>query len=258
MCIQALYPFILAYNALAYLYGSYSLERLAVFLVTVWAVGFIRALYAFFTTLKLVGKDEQVNKYDFDSRLSQEGVRIPLLCTSWVLYARFDFFLFSFYGFYYFFFLIPSKMYAMITPHVTQWGTSARSASEMRKGDSFLERTSHVLIHIPWFIAFVVGVGRLLWVLFGSALAWLVLILIIAPLTMLYGDIIKRYLCCCTCESDLEKQADSELQEKLVRSRLINVDNSSWPTYSLISKESHSHHEDEKSATEVEVTQTQY
>ncbi|ORX83916.1 hypothetical protein K493DRAFT_320185 [Basidiobolus meristosporus CBS 931.73] len=248
MSIQAVYPFILAYNALAYLYGSHSLKRLGIFLVTVWVVGLVRALYAFLITLKLVRKDEKVNKYEFDSRLSQEGVRIPLLCTPWVLYARLDFFLFSFYGFYYFFFLIPAKMYAMLTPHLTQWGTSARSASEMRKGDSFMERTSHVIIHIPWFIAFVVGVGRLLWSLLDSALGWLVILVVIIPLGILYWDVIKSYMCCCVPEVDLERQEDDP-SEKMIKSRLISVDNSSWPTYSMISKEFHSHSDDEASST---------
>ncbi|KAK9768217.1 hypothetical protein K7432_001294 [Basidiobolus ranarum] len=151
-------------------------------------------------------------------------------------------------------------MYAMSTPHITQWGTSAHSACEMRNGNSFLEWTSHVLTNILWFIAFVVGVDRLLWVLFGSVLVWLILVLIIALLTMLYGDITKLHLCCCSCESDLEKVSDSELQEKLAIFRLINVDNSSWPTHNFISKESHSHHEDEggESTNKVEVTQTKY
>ncbi|KAK9767578.1 hypothetical protein K7432_002513 [Basidiobolus ranarum] len=238
MCIQAVYPFILAYNALAYLYGSYSFARLISFAITVWLVGFIRALYAFLITLKVVRKDKE-EKEVMDSRITQEGVRIPLLCTPWALYARFDFFLFSIYGFYYFFFLIPAKIYAILTPHLTQWGTSARSASEMRKGDSFMERTSHIIVHIPWFIAFVVGVGRLLWTILGSIYSWLIILIVLIPLGILYWDIIKRYICCCVPDIDIEKQSDSAQCEKAI-TRLINVDNSSWPTNSIISKDSHS------------------
>ncbi|KAK9696308.1 hypothetical protein K7432_012541 [Basidiobolus ranarum] len=252
MCIQALYPFILAYNALAYLYGTYSLTRLGVFLVTVWAVGFIRALYAFIVTLKLVRKDENIDEHVTDSRLCQEGLRIPLLCTPWVLYARLDFFLFSIYGFYYFFFLIPAKIYAMLTPYVTQWGTSARSVSEMRKGDSLFERTSHVLIHIPWIIVLIVGVGRLLCTLLDTPLGWLVLLIGIFPLAIIYGDILKQNFCSCTCDTDLEMQAEGK--PKAANLNYIRVDNSSWPTYNNAYKESESLEDDEESGTEVEIT----
>ncbi|CAD6960728.1 unnamed protein product [Tilletia controversa] len=51
----------------------------------------------------------------------------------------------------YFFGLLPSKIYALFTMAQTTWGTSARSATELKKGETFSERTFHIGFLMLWY-----------------------------------------------------------------------------------------------------------
>jgi len=67
--------------------------------------------------------------------------------------------LFVGYGVLYFFGLLPTKVYALLTVNRTYWGTSARSSAERKNRQSFRQRTLHVIHLVIWYTAIFVGVG---------------------------------------------------------------------------------------------------
>ncbi|PPJ49955.1 hypothetical protein CBER1_04725 [Cercospora berteroae] len=67
--------------------------------------------------------------------------------------------LFSIYSFIYFFGLLPTKLWALLTMDHTGWGTSARSSAERRRGQSFWQRSFHVGHLAIWYTAIFVGLG---------------------------------------------------------------------------------------------------
>jgi len=67
--------------------------------------------------------------------------------------------LLSLYGVFYFFGLLPSKLYAIPTISQTTWGTSARASSEIRKGESILAQTFHVGHLVLWYSVLSVGIA---------------------------------------------------------------------------------------------------
>ncbi|TFY62249.1 hypothetical protein EVJ58_g3977 [Rhodofomes roseus] len=83
-------------------------------------------------------------------------------------------FLFGIYGFMYFFGLLPSKLFACFTVHVTNWGTSARSKSEYARPESFLSRTTHVGHLVVWYMMLSLGLAYLLATVFHNPLFWVV------------------------------------------------------------------------------------
>ncbi|EED81477.1 predicted protein [Postia placenta Mad-698-R] len=83
-------------------------------------------------------------------------------------------FLFGIYGFMYFFGLLPSKLFACFTVHITNWGTSARSKSEFARPESFLSRTTHVGHLVVWYLMLSVGLGYLLVTVFSQPYFWFV------------------------------------------------------------------------------------
>ncbi|KAJ7582054.1 hyaluronan synthase 2 [Mycena floridula] len=116
---QSLYPFILISTILRFLYFPSKAKGIwqpIVWLVTMFAVAFIKSLFAVAVT------------WDFTMLL------------------------FSFYGIIYFFGLLPSKIYAIPMVTQTTWGTSARSSGEMAVSlsDSFLAKSFHVGHLVIW------------------------------------------------------------------------------------------------------------
>ncbi|KAH9943756.1 hypothetical protein B0H21DRAFT_865057 [Amylocystis lapponica] len=99
-------------------------------------------------------------------------------------------FLFGIYGFMYFFGLLPSKLFACFTVHVTNWGTSARSKSEFARPESFISRTTHVGHLVTWYLALSIGLGYFLATVFSQPLFWFIGLIGIAPTAHAYSDVI--------------------------------------------------------------------
>jgi hyaluronan synthase len=138
--IQALYPFILIATVFHFLLDASDSNRWrpVIWLVTMFGVAFIKSFLAVLISGDL-----------------------------WLL-------MFSLYGFIYFFGLLPSKIFALFTMNQTGWGTSARSSSERRRGQSFLQRSFHVGHLVIWYGAIFVGVGFFIYRIFGNPLYFLI------------------------------------------------------------------------------------
>ncbi|KAM3547388.1 hypothetical protein MY1884_009587 [Beauveria asiatica] len=150
--IQSLYPFVLAATVFRLLFDTAHSDnkQLLVWLVTMFSVSLFKSI-----------------------------VGVLLSGDLWLL-------LFSCYGFIYFFGLLPSKMYAMLTMHQTGWGTSARSSSERKRGQSFLQRTFLVCHLIVWYTAVFVGVGFFLYRIFDNPFFILIGVFALLPSAFLY------------------------------------------------------------------------
>ncbi|KAJ7594665.1 hyaluronan synthase 2 [Mycena floridula] len=136
---QSLYPFILISTILHFLYfPNEGIWQPVIWLATMIGVAFIKSLFAFALT--------------FD----------------------FSILLFSFYGIFYFFGLLPSKIYAMPTVTQTTWGTSARTSGEIAKSDGFLARSYHVGHLVIWYSVIAVGIAYFLVFHFENNLFWAV------------------------------------------------------------------------------------
>ena len=96
--------------------------------------------------------------------------------------------LFSCYGFIYFFGLLPSKIWALFTMNQTGWGTPARSSSERRRGQSFLQRSFHIGHLVIWYVAILVGVGFFVYKIFGNPLYFLIGAFALVPSVFLYWE----------------------------------------------------------------------
>jgi hyaluronan synthase len=138
--IQTLYPFILIATAFHFLFdpSASSNWRPLILLVTMFGVALFKSLLA--------------------------------VLISWDLWLL----LFSFYGFIYFFGLLPSKIWALFTMNQTGWGTSARSSSERKRGQSFLQRSFHIGHLVIWYTAIFVGVGFFIYRIFHNPLYFLI------------------------------------------------------------------------------------
>lgn len=122
--IQTLYPFILVATIFNLLFGSSDNQwRPLIWLITMFGLAFVKCIVA--------------------------------LCIS------FDpgLLLFSTYSFIYFFGLLPTKLWSLLTMNYTGWGTSARSSAERRHGQSVWQRSFHVGHLAIWYIAIFVGLG---------------------------------------------------------------------------------------------------
>lgn len=96
---------------------------------------------------------------------------------------------FSGYGFIYFFGLLPSKLYALTTMTQTGWGTSARSSGEMKRGDSFLQRSFHVGHLAFWFVCLAAGLGYFFAQAFDNWWFLLIATVSLPPSVLLYVEI---------------------------------------------------------------------
>ena len=150
--IQTLYPFILIASAFHFLFNTSTSNdwRPIIWIVTMFAIAFFKSLLA-----------------------------VMISWDPWLL-------LFSFYGFIYFFGLLPSKVWALFTMNQTGWGTSARSSSERRRRQSFLQRSFHVGHLVIWYLAIFVGIGFFVYRVFGNPLYFLLGCIAIGPSIFLY------------------------------------------------------------------------
>lgn len=101
-----------------------------------------------------------------------------------------DFWMLAFgaYGLVYFFGLLPTKVWALCTLTRTQWGTSARSQSEMKVGETFSQRSFHVAYLCVWFALLLVGLAYYLSNVFKSSWYWLIVTGIIPASIGMYVD----------------------------------------------------------------------
>lgn len=152
--IQTLYPFILIATAFHLLFDTSDANtwRPLIWLATMFGIALFKSLLAL-----LIGRD------------------------LWLL-------LFSCYGFVYFFGLLPSKLWALFTMNQTGWGTSARSSSERRRGQSFFQRSFHVGHLVIWYTAIFVGIGFFIYHVFGNPLYFLIAVLALMLSIFLYWD----------------------------------------------------------------------
>lgn len=152
MTIQAIYPFILIATVMHFLFDTSDSSpwRPIIWLVTMFGVALFKSFLAM-----LIARDP------------------------WLL-------LFSAYGFIYFFGLLPSKIYALITMNQTGWGTSARSSSERKRGQSFLQRSFHICHLVIWYTAVFVGIGFFVYRVFGNPLYMLIGAIALLPSALLY------------------------------------------------------------------------
>ncbi|KAG2174392.1 hypothetical protein INT43_004415 [Umbelopsis isabellina] len=118
---QGLYPFILLFSIFFTLWSRIPLA-LAAWLISLVAIGSIKTLYAL-----VVSRD-------------------------------FKFLLFPIYSLYYLLGLVPAKLWALVSMWDVGWGTSARSASELKKESQILLKLKEALPVIFWWLLILCGV----------------------------------------------------------------------------------------------------
>lgn len=155
---QTLYPFILTFTVCHFLFNpSTDPFRPLVWLATMFLVALVKSIVAVCISRDL-----------------------------WML-------AFSGYGFIYFFGLLPSKFYALFTVNITSWGTSARSQGELRKGDSFGQRSFHVGYLVIWYALLATGMGLFLSRFMKNWLFMLVGVACLPPSILLYIDTLPSF-----------------------------------------------------------------
>jgi hyaluronan synthase len=152
--IQTLYPFILIATCFHFLFDTSGSSnwRPVIWLVTMFGVALFKSALA--------------------------------VLISWDLWLL----LFSFYGFVYFFGLLPSKVWALLTMNQTGWGTSARSSSERKRGTSLLQRSFQVGHLVIWYTAIFVGLGFFIQRIMGNPWFWLLGAIALVPSVLLYWE----------------------------------------------------------------------
>ncbi|KAE8226682.1 hypothetical protein CF319_g753 [Tilletia indica] len=152
---QALYPFILITTISLFMFKSDSVWRPLAWLTTMVGVAFFKSVVGAFIAADL-----------------------------WMI-------CFTGYCVIYFFGLLPSKIYALFTMAQTTWGTSARSATEIKKGESFSERTFHVGFLVLWYTFLSTGMAcftyRCLW---HNPLAFCICGAGLIPGVLLYAELV--------------------------------------------------------------------
>jgi hyaluronan synthase len=150
--IQTLYPFILIATVAHFLFDTSDSNnwRPVIWLATMFGVALFKSVLAVFISWDL-----------------------------WLL-------LFSLYGFIYFFGLLPSKVWALFTMNQTGWGTSARSSSERKRGQSFLQRSFQVIHLVIWYLAIFIGLGFFIQRILGNPLYFLIGAVALIPSALLY------------------------------------------------------------------------
>ena len=154
MTIQTLYPFILIATVFHFLFDTQSTNhwRPVIWLVTMFGVALFKSFLA-----------------------------VLISWDPWLL-------LFSLYGFIYFFGLLPSKVWALITMNQTGWGTSARSSSERKRGTSLMQRSFQVGHLVIWYTGIFVGLGFFIQRMTGNPIYWLLGAIAIMPSIFLYWE----------------------------------------------------------------------
>lgn len=193
---QSLYPFILVATVFHMLYSTSTPFRPVIWICTMFGVAFVKSVLAFCMTLD-----------------------------PWLL-------LFTFYGAIYFFGLLPSKIYALLTMNKTTWGTSARSSTERRRGQSLSQQLFHVGHLVIWYMATAVGLGYFFSEVFDNYLFMLVSIVGVFPSLLLFVSIpspsaaikgwrkarAEKKQTKATTQSDPEK-ADTTMEEKTLTAK---------------------------------------
>ncbi|KAH9921115.1 uncharacterized protein B0H18DRAFT_880478 [Fomitopsis serialis] len=151
---QFLYPFVLTATVMRMLYNPTSWIRPLIWLATMFGVAVIKSIYGVIC------------------------LRDPRQ------------FLFGIYGFMYFFGLLPSKLFACFTVHITNWGTSARSKSEFARPESFISRSTHVGHLVVWYLMLSLGLAYLLVTVFHQPYFWFVGSIGVALSGQAYSDVI--------------------------------------------------------------------
>ncbi|KZT03310.1 glycosyltransferase family 2 protein [Laetiporus sulphureus 93-53] len=151
---QFLYPMVLTATVVSMLYKPSSWIRPLIWLATMFGVALIKSIYGVIC------------------------LRDPRQ------------FLFGVYGVMYFFGLLPSKLFACFTVHITNWGTSARSKSEFARPESFLSRTTHIGHLVVWYLVLTIGLAYFLATIFHQPLFWFVGILGGVLTFQAYSDVI--------------------------------------------------------------------
>jgi hyaluronan synthase len=118
---QGLYPFILLFSIFFTLWSRIPLA-LATWLISLVAIGCIKTLYAL------------------------------------VVSRNYRFLLFPVYSLYYLLGLVPAKLWALVSMWDVGWGTSARSASELKKESQILLKLKEALPVIFWWLLILGGV----------------------------------------------------------------------------------------------------
>lgn len=92
------------------------------------------------------------------------------------------------YGFVYFFGLLPTKVWALCTLKKNAWGTSARSAGELKKGESFRTRSFHVGYLCLWFAMLSTGLSYYIAGILKNDLFLLMILIAVSPSIAVYVD----------------------------------------------------------------------
>ena len=152
--IQTLYPFILITTIMHTLFSTADASgwRPVILMITMFGIAFFKSFLAM-----LIAKDP------------------------WLL-------LFSGYGFFYFFGLLPSKIFALFTMNATGWGTSARSQSERKRGQSFLQKSFQVGHLVLWYTVIFVGLGFFVYKIMGNPFYFFIGCVAILPSFFLYWN----------------------------------------------------------------------
>lgn len=152
MTIQTLYPFILIATVCHFLFDTSSSNnwRPVIWLATMFAVALFKSILA-----------------------------VIISWDPWLL-------LFSLYGFIYFFGLLPSKVWALFTMNQTGWGTSARSSSERKRGQTFTQRSFQVIHLVVWYLAIFIGLGFFLQRILRNPFYFLIGAFALLPSILLY------------------------------------------------------------------------
>ncbi|PWN17925.1 hypothetical protein BCV69DRAFT_285517 [Microstroma glucosiphilum] len=131
---QSLYPFILVATVFRFLFEPTAPFRPVIWLVTMFGIAFVKSTMAVIISADL-----------------------------WLM-------VFSLYGFVYFFGLLPSKIFALLTMNKTTWGTSARSASEIKIGATFIAEFYHLGHLCLWYLCTTFGLAYFCSVIFKQPL----------------------------------------------------------------------------------------
>ncbi|CAO1621617.1 unnamed protein product [Parajaminaea phylloscopi] len=149
---QGLYPFILLATVLNILYGKNPWLRLVTWAGTMFGTAAFKGFLA------------------------------------WIISKDWRMILFPGYPLLYFFGLLPSKILALSTMGKTNWGTSARTASERSRGESFGQKSWHVGHLAFFYITLITGLAHFLVHITGIVWLWFVPAAATIPVIMLYWD----------------------------------------------------------------------
>lgn len=160
---QGLYPFILLATILHILYGATPWMRLVTWAATMFGTAAFKGFLAF-----IISRDWRMLLFP----------GYPLL---------------------YFFGLLPSKLLALTTMGKTNWGTSARTASERKRGESLGQKSWHVGHLALFYLILITGLAHIIVYTTGVNWIWFVPMATIVPAVMLYWDELpfKRWIEAC-------------------------------------------------------------